>query len=71
VTAVAPGWVETDMSRPTLDSPLGEAIRQQSPMHRVARPEEIAETVLFLASESAAFLTGAIVDVNGASYLRS
>lgn len=71
VMAVAPGWVETDMSRKVLDSPLGDVIRQQSPMNRVARPEEIAHTVLFLASESAAFLTGTIVDVNGASYLRS
>jgi NAD(P)-dependent dehydrogenase (short-subunit alcohol dehydrogenase family) len=71
VMAVAPGWVETDMSRKVLDSPAGDLIRHQSPLNRVARPEEIAHTVLFLASESAAFLTGAIVDVNGASYLRS
>jgi 3-oxoacyl-[acyl-carrier protein] reductase len=71
VMAVAPGWVETDMSRKVLDSPAGDAIRQQSPLNRVARPEEIANTVLFLATDAAAFLTGAIVDVNGASYLRS
>jgi 3-oxoacyl-[acyl-carrier protein] reductase len=71
VMAIAPGWVETDMSRAWLESPAGEAIRQQSPLNRVARPEEIADTVLFLASEQAEFLTGSIVDVNGASYLRS
>jgi NAD(P)-dependent dehydrogenase (short-subunit alcohol dehydrogenase family) len=71
VMAVAPGWVETDMSRKILDGPIGESVRQQSPLNRVARPEEVAQTVLFLASESATFLTGAIVDVNGASYLRS
>lgn len=71
VTAVAPGWVETDMARAALDSPGGEAIRQQSPLNRVARPEEVAHTILFLASEHAEFLTGSIVDVNGASYLRS
>jgi len=47
------------------------AIRTQSPMGRVARPEEVAHAVLFLASEGAEYLTGAIVDVNGASYLRS
>ena len=70
VTAVAPGWVETDMARAALDSPMGEAIRQQSPLNRVARPEEVAHTILFLASEQAEFLTGGIVDVNGASYLR-
>lgn len=71
VMVVAPGWVETDMARPTLESEAGEAIRRQSPLHRVARPEEVAATILFLASEAAEFLTGSIVDVNGASYLRS
>ncbi|NEQ27104.1 MAG: SDR family oxidoreductase, partial [Microcoleus sp. SIO2G3] len=71
VMAVAPGWVETDMARSSLDSPAGDAIRAQSGFNRVARPEEIAHTVLFLASSQAEFLTGAIVDVNGASYLRS
>lgn len=71
VVAVAPGWVETDMARAALDSPAGDAIRQQSPLNRVARPEEVAHTILFLASEHAEFLTGGIVDVNGASYLRS
>ncbi len=71
VTAVAPGFVETDMARNTLDSPEGEAIRRQSPLNRVARPEEVAYTILFLASEGAEFLTGSIVDINGASYLRS
>lgn len=70
VTAVAPGWVETDMARDTLDSPAGEAIRQQSPLKRVARPEEVAQTILFLASAGAEFLTGGIIDINGASYLR-
>jgi len=71
VTTVAPGFVETDMARAILESPDGDAVRQQSPLNRVARPEEVAHTVLFLASEGAEFLTGGIVDVNGASYLRS
>jgi 3-oxoacyl-[acyl-carrier protein] reductase len=70
VTAVAPGWVETDMARSTLESLAGDAIRQQSPLNRVARPEEIAHTILFLAAAESEFLTGGIVDVNGASYLR-
>jgi 3-oxoacyl-[acyl-carrier protein] reductase len=71
VTAVAPGYVETEMSRAVLESPAGDFIRQQSPLNRVAYPEEIAHTVLFLASPGSEFLTGNIVDVNGASYLRS
>jgi len=71
VTAVAPGWVETDMTERFLAGPGGEEIRSQSPLRRVARPEEIAETVLFLASHRSDFLTGAVVDANGASYLRT
>ncbi len=71
VTAVAPGFVETDMAAEILNSPQGEAIRRQSPLNRVAKPEEVAHTILFLASPGSEFLTGAIVDVNGASYLRS
>lgn len=59
------------MARAALDSSTGEAILRQSPLNRVARPEEVAHTILFLASQSAEFLTGSIVDVNGASYLRS
>lgn len=71
VTAVAPGFVETDMAHDLLNSPIGESIRQQSPFNRVAKPEEVAYAILFLASEGAEFVTGSIVDVNGASYLRS
>ena len=68
---VAPGVVATDMATLDLAGPQGESIRNQSPVGRVAEPEEVAYTVLFLASEGAEFLTGAIVDINGASYLRS
>jgi NAD(P)-dependent dehydrogenase (short-subunit alcohol dehydrogenase family) len=71
VTAVAPGWVETDMAHEALTGPEGEAIRNQSPLGRVARPEEVAYAILFLASTGAECLTGDIIDVNGASYLRS
>jgi NAD(P)-dependent dehydrogenase (short-subunit alcohol dehydrogenase family) len=71
VTVVAPGWVETDMAQDAMNSPAAEAILNQSPLKRIARPEEVAYTILFLASEGAEFLTGDIIDVNGASYLRS
>jgi NAD(P)-dependent dehydrogenase (short-subunit alcohol dehydrogenase family) len=71
VGAVAPGFVETDMAKTTLQGPDGDDIRHQSPLGRVARPEEVAHAVLFLASPGAEFSTGAIIDVNGASYLRS
>jgi NAD(P)-dependent dehydrogenase (short-subunit alcohol dehydrogenase family) len=69
--AVAPGFVETEMAASVLDGPEGDAIRAQSPLNRVARPEEVARVVLFLAGQDTDYLTGAIVDVNGASYLRS
>jgi 3-oxoacyl-[acyl-carrier protein] reductase len=71
ISVVAPGFVETDMAAQSLSGPEGGRIRQQSPLGRIAQPEEVARVVLFLASEGSDFLTGAIVDVNGASYLRS
>lgn len=71
VGVVAPGFVETDMTNAHLKDERGAAVRAQSPLNRVAKPEEVAYAVLFLASEGAEFSTGAIIDVNGASYLRT
>jgi len=71
VTCVAPGFVQTEMAREVLDGPGGDAVRAQSPYGRVAQPEEVASAVVWLASPEARFSTGTIVDVNGASYLRS
>jgi NAD(P)-dependent dehydrogenase (short-subunit alcohol dehydrogenase family) len=70
VTAVAPGFVQTDMSSESLTGSHGDQIRDQSPFGRVATPEEVAHTVLFLAAPGSEWVTGAVVDVNGASYLR-
>jgi NAD(P)-dependent dehydrogenase (short-subunit alcohol dehydrogenase family) len=71
VGVVAPGFVDTDMAARYLDTPRGDEIRAQSPLGRVAKPEEVALAVLFLAAEGTEFMTGAIIDVNGASYLRT
>ena len=71
VGAVAPGFVDTELAAEKLSGPEGESIRNQSPLGRIAKPEEVANAVLFLASEGAEFTTGTIIDVNGASYLRS
>jgi 3-oxoacyl-[acyl-carrier protein] reductase len=71
VAAVAPGFVETDMAAAHLQGARGDAIRAQSPFQRVARPEEIADAVVFLASPQAEWASGAILDLNGASYLRT
>ncbi len=70
VTTVAPGFVETDMAAGDLAGPQGDDIRQQSPFNRVATPEEVAHVVLFLAAPGSEWVTGAVIDVNGASYLR-
>ncbi|NQV69295.1 MAG: SDR family oxidoreductase [Pseudohongiella sp.] len=71
VGVVAPGFVNTELTADRLSGPEGEEIKAQSPFNRVAEPEEVAHAVLFLASEGAEFSTGSIIDVNGASYLRS
>lgn len=71
VTAVAPGFVDTPMVTEHLDGERGDAIRAQSPFNRVARPDEIAAAVFWLASPEAEWASGTIVDLNGASYLRT
>ena len=71
VFTVAPGFVETEMAAPDLAGPRGDFLRNESPLGRVAKPEEVARTALFLASPGSEFLSGCIVDVNGASYLRT
>jgi NAD(P)-dependent dehydrogenase (short-subunit alcohol dehydrogenase family) len=71
VTGIAPGFVETDMATAHLNSPRGAEIRAQSPFNRVAQPEEIAAAVHWLASPEAEWAAGTIVDLNGASYLRT
>jgi NAD(P)-dependent dehydrogenase (short-subunit alcohol dehydrogenase family) len=71
VSTVAPGWVRTDMSNEELKRPRGSEILAQSPFHRIAEPQEVAAAILFLASDQARFASGSILDVNGASYLRT
>ena len=70
VATVAPGYVETDMALDDLNSPRGQEIRAQSPFDRVATPKEIAAAVVYLASAEAEWASGAILDLNGAPYLR-
>jgi NAD(P)-dependent dehydrogenase (short-subunit alcohol dehydrogenase family) len=70
VTAVAPGFVETDMAKPFLEGEQGAYLKSESPFKRVARPDEVAGAIFFLAEENSEFLSGGIIDLNGASYLR-
>jgi NAD(P)-dependent dehydrogenase (short-subunit alcohol dehydrogenase family) len=71
VATVAPGFIETDMTNEHLKSERGDAIRGQSPFGRVAQPAEVAAAVHWLASPEAEWASGTIVDLNGASYLRT
>jgi 3-oxoacyl-[acyl-carrier protein] reductase len=71
VASVAPGYVQTEMTAEQLsERPAGDVIRAQSPFNRVATPEEIAAAVVYLASPEAEWASGAVLDLNGASYLR-
>ena len=70
VASVAPGYVGTDMTAAELATPAGDVIRGQSPFGRVATVQEIAAAVVYLASPEAEWASGAVLDLNGASYLR-
>ncbi len=70
VSAVAPGFVATDMATSLLAGPVGDGIRAQSPFGRVGEPPEVAAAVAFLTGPDALWCSGAVLDVNGASYLR-
>lgn len=70
VVSLAPGFIATDMAAARLDSPGGDAIREQSPFNRVASAEEVAQALLMLADPRAEWASGAVVDFNGASHLR-
>lgn len=64
VNAVAPGYVDTDMTQAMSDS-AKEAIISQIPLKRVGQPKDIAETVAFLASDKASYITGQVLSVDG------
>jgi len=70
VNCVAPGWVDTDMCTEVFrDKAYQESVRQSIPLKRIPPPEDIAGPILFLASDLARHVTGAIINVNGGSVL--
>ncbi|RFU82428.1 SDR family NAD(P)-dependent oxidoreductase [Streptomyces triticagri] len=71
VASVAPGFFGTERVAHRLDGAEGEAIRAQSPFGRVAEADEIAAAVRWLASPEAEWASGTVLDLNGASYLRT
>lgn len=68
VNAVAPGFIDTDMTRSLTDEQR-EAIIKQVPAGRLGSPEDIANAVVFLASDRASYITGATLHVNGGMYM--
>ena len=68
VNAVAPGFIDTDMTRSLTDEQKA-AVISQVPLARLGTPEDIAEAVLFLASDRGAYITGNTIHVNGGMYM--
>ena len=67
--AIAPGFIETDMAAPDLET-RGEELAAEVPMGYVGKPEEVASIIAFFASDAANYANGATIDVNGGSYVR-
>ena len=70
VTTIAPGFADTDMAADALAGDGIERRSAESPLGRIARVEEIAAAVVYLASPLAEIATGTVLDLNGASHLR-
>ena len=68
VNSIAPGYIETTMLT-TLNETILEGIINQIPVKRLGKPAEIADAVAFIASPTAGFITGAILDINGGQYM--
>jgi len=70
VNAIAPGWIETDMTIPVHTMPLNDEVLSRTPAGRWGKPEEIAGTAVYLASRASDFVTGAIIRVDGGYSIR-
>ncbi len=71
IFCLAPGWVDTDMASEYLTGPRAAEIKAQHPLGRVATADEIANAAVFCGLDAPATMTGSIIDINGASYLRT
>jgi NAD(P)-dependent dehydrogenase (short-subunit alcohol dehydrogenase family) len=71
VYVIAPGVVDTDMAARDKETPAWAAIEAQSPLNRVCHPQEVAHAAAFLAADGSEYLTGSILDLFGASHLRT
>lgn len=70
VNAIAPGWIETDMTAPVHNMPLNDEILARTPAGRWGQPEEIAGTAVYLASRASDFVTGTTIRVDGGYAIR-
>jgi 2-deoxy-D-gluconate 3-dehydrogenase len=70
VNAIAPGWIETDMTAPVRTMPLNDEILARTPAGRWGQPEEIAGTAVYLASHASDFVTGTTIRVDGGYAIR-
>jgi 2-deoxy-D-gluconate 3-dehydrogenase len=70
VNAIAPGWIETDMTAPVKTMPLNDEILSRTPAGRWGKSEEIAGTAVYLASRASDFVTGATIRVDGGYSIR-
>ena len=68
VNAVAPGYIDTDMTQ-AMSEQAKESILAQIPLKRVGEPRDVAETVAFLASDKAAYITGQVISVDGGMHM--
>ncbi len=67
VNAVAPGFIETDMTA-ILPDKVKEALMQQIPMRHIGKPEDVSAAIKFLASDDASYITGQVIHVNGGMF---
>ncbi len=65
VNAIAPGYIETDLNRPFLQSPAGQALLKRNPQRRAGGPADLDGVLLLLASDASAYMTGTVVPVDG------
>jgi len=70
VNAIAPGWIETDMTAPVKTLPMNDEIIARTPAGRWGKTEELAGTAIFLASRASDFVTGTTVRVDGGYAIR-
>ena len=70
VNAIAPGWIETDMTAPVHSMPLNDEILARTPAARWGQPEEVAGTAVYLSSRASDFVTGETIRVDGGRHVK-